>query len=101
MVEGLEVIPVESLAQAVAFFAGEIDLFPAPSRLEELFEEFSVYDVDFGDVRGRRRAAGIGFDPAAWQNLQSAAPPERPDHVIHLHLVQQPIDLPLQHAAVP
>ena len=32
VVEGLEVIPVDSLAQAVAFFAGEIELSPAPSR---------------------------------------------------------------------
>ena len=38
---------------------------------------------------------------AAWSAGPSAAPSERPDHVIHLHLVQQPVDLALQHAAVP
>src|SRR6056297_1580314 len=53
VVEGLEVIPVESLAQAVAFFSGEIELHPAPTGIEELFEQYSVYDVDFGDVRGQ------------------------------------------------
>lgn len=56
VVEGLHVIPVASLAQAVAFFSGEIDIAPAPSRIEELFEAFSVYDVDFGDVRGQEAA---------------------------------------------
>ena len=53
VVEGLEVIPVESLSQAVAFFAGEIELPPAPSGIQELFEQYSHYDVDFGDVRGQ------------------------------------------------
>ena len=56
VVEDIEVIPVESLAQAVAFFAGEITIDPAPSRLEQLFSEFSVYDLDFGDVRGQETA---------------------------------------------
>lgn len=56
IVEGLEVIPVESLAQAVAFFAGELEVHPAPSRLEQLFEQFSIYDDDFGDVRGQESA---------------------------------------------
>ena len=56
VVEGIEVIPVESLAQAVAFFAGEVHIAPAPSRLEQLFEQYSVYDLDFGDVRGQESA---------------------------------------------
>ncbi len=56
IVEDLEVIPVDSLAQAVAFFAGEIDVAPAPSRLDQLFERYSAYDVDFGDVRGQESA---------------------------------------------
>ena len=56
MVEGLEVIAVDSLAQTVAFFAGELDLSPTPGRIDELFERFSCYDVDFGDVRGQESA---------------------------------------------
>ena len=48
VVEGLEVIAVESLAQTVAFFAGEIDIAPTPSRIDELFERFSCYDIEFG-----------------------------------------------------
>ncbi len=78
VVEGLEVIPVESLAQAVAFFAGEIDVHPAPSRLEQLFEKFSIYDVDFGDVRGQESAkramtlAAAGSMASSMSNVRPA-----------------------------
>ena len=50
VVEGIEVIPVASLAQAVGFFTGEIDIEPTPSRLDDLFRELSAYDIDFSDA---------------------------------------------------
>ncbi|KAA5546855.1 YifB family Mg chelatase-like AAA ATPase [Roseiconus nitratireducens] len=76
VVEGLEVIPVESLAQAVAFFAEEIEIPPAPSRLEQLFEEFSVYEVDFGDVRGQESAKrAVTLAAAGRHNLIMIGPP--------------------------
>lgn len=56
VVEGLEIIAIDSLAQAVAFFDGALDLTPEPSRIDELFSEFSAYDLDFGDVRGQESA---------------------------------------------
>ena len=56
VVEEIEVIAVDSLAQCVAFFAGEVDLSPTPSCIAELFDRFSAYDVDFGDVRGQESA---------------------------------------------
>ena len=58
VVEGIEVIPVASLAQAVGFLTGEIDIEPTPSRLDDLFRELSAYDVDFSDVRGREWPSG-------------------------------------------
>jgi magnesium chelatase family protein len=76
VVEGLEVIPVESLSQAVAFFAGEVELHPAPSRLEQLFEQFSIYDVDFGDVRGQETAKrAMTLAAAANHNMIMVGPP--------------------------
>ncbi len=76
VVEGLEVIAVESLAQAVAFFADEIELHPAPSRLEQLFEQFSVYDIDFGDVRGQESAKrAMTLAAAGRHNLIMVGPP--------------------------
>lgn len=56
VVEGIEVIPVASLAQAVAFLTGEIEIEPQPSRLDELFRDFASHDVDFADVRGQEAA---------------------------------------------
>ncbi len=56
VVEDIEVIPVATLAQAVGFFAGTLEIDAAPSRLEELFQTYSKYDEDFGDVRGQEMA---------------------------------------------
>jgi len=56
VVEDIDVVPVSSLTEAVGFFAGEIDLAPTPSRLDELFEELSQYEEDFADVRGQEMA---------------------------------------------
>ena len=44
--KGIEVIPIASLAQAVAFLSGEIEIEPQPSRLDDLFR-------DLGGLRGR------------------------------------------------
>ena len=56
VVEELEVIPVSSLAEAAAFFAGHLDIDPVPSRLQELFHTLSHYDDDYSDVRGEESA---------------------------------------------
>ena len=56
VVEDVEVIAVASLAQAVGFLTGEIDIEPTPSRLDELFRELSTYEADFSDVRGQEMA---------------------------------------------
>ena len=47
VVEGIEVIPISSLSQAVGFLSGEIQIEPTPSRLDDLFRDLSTYDVDF------------------------------------------------------
>ena len=49
-------IPVSSLAEAAAFFAGHLDIDPTPSRLQELFNTLSHYDDDYADVRGQEMA---------------------------------------------
>ena len=76
VVEDLDVIPVESLAQAVGFFTGEIDVDPAPSRLEQLFDQFSTYELDFGDVRGQESAKrAMTLAAAGGHNLIMIGPP--------------------------
>jgi magnesium chelatase family protein len=56
VVSDIEVIPIAALSEAVGFFAGTVEIDPHPSKLDELFHEFSRYDLDYGDVRGQEIA---------------------------------------------
>lgn len=76
VVESIDVIAVDSLAQAAAFFAGQIDIEPTPSRLDQLFQEYSSYDVDYSDVRGQESVKRAMTIAAAGQhNLLMIGPP--------------------------
>lgn len=76
VVEGIDVIAVDSLAQTIAFLCGEIDIEPTPSRLDELFEELSHYDIDFADVRGQEMSKrAVTISAAGGHNLLMVGPP--------------------------
>jgi len=76
VVEKIDAIPVASLAQAVGFLTGEVPIEPLPSRLGDLFREFSAYEEDFADVRGQEMAKrALVVAAAGGHNLLMLGPP--------------------------
>jgi magnesium chelatase family protein len=51
--EGIKIIPVENLAQVVKFLQGELEIAPFRIDLNHTFEEASVYELDFREVKGQ------------------------------------------------
>ncbi len=76
VVESIEVIPVTSLTEAVQFFAGEISIPRSPARIDEWFDRFASYEIDFADVRGQEAAKrAICVAAAGGHNVAMLGPP--------------------------
>jgi len=76
VVESIEVIPVANLGEAVGFFAGELDIPRAPARVDEWFDRFAGYDIDFADVRGQEAAKrALLVAAAGGHNVAMLGPP--------------------------
>jgi magnesium chelatase family protein len=56
VVEGIEIIAVERLKQAVQFLAGQQPLPPSRTDVRALFGRRNQYAVDFSEVRGQEHA---------------------------------------------
>ena len=76
VVDGLDVIAVDSLSQAAAFYGGKIEIDSTPSNSESLFEQYGHYDVDYQDVRGQESAKrAMTIAAAGAHNLLMLGPP--------------------------
>src|SRR5690606_3003908 len=56
VVDGLDVIPVTSLRQAVMYLMGEETILPFKVDVATLFTTSQTYNVDFAEVRGQAGA---------------------------------------------
>lgn len=56
VVEGVDIIPVASLTEAVGFFSGQLDIPAYPFSWTEAVAAFGQYAVDYGDVKGQESA---------------------------------------------
>jgi magnesium chelatase family protein len=76
VVQGVDVLGVDSLEQALAFLRGEKPLTPTTVDLEEVFAAGSCYEVDFSDVRGQQHVKrALEVAAAGGHNVLMVGPP--------------------------
>ncbi len=76
VVGGVEVLPVRSLGEVVAYLRGEADIAPAVCDVDRLFRQKHAGGLDFSEVRGQENAKrALEVAAAGSHNLVMNGPP--------------------------
>jgi magnesium chelatase family protein len=56
VVEGVNIYPVNTLAEAVGFYSGQVQIPPTVFSWQDAIDRFAGYDIDYSDVKGQEMA---------------------------------------------
>ncbi len=76
IVEGIDVIPVKTLSDAVGFLTNELFISPFTLNLADVFSDSSHYEIDFMDVKGQEHVKrALTVAAAGNHNVLMIGPP--------------------------